>query len=505
MIYLSDFIIYFLLVNIILISILGFGVIVSKILDFRPLFDSTLSHYFILGLIFIGSISILINTIIPLSDYYSILIIFLGSIIFIGYYNKIFTNFRIFLLTILPISLLAIIISFYAGLSDDYDYHWLTILNYKNFELFQIEHERRVSYNSHWLFLNSIFFILNIKSSLYPLSALLFAIIQIDFFKILKKNLNHNQTIAIFTLFCLVFLFGVTNIFKDFGTDIPGAIISMFILLNMFMCIEKKHENKFNIVIYIILLINFVIMIKITNSLIYLYFLVFLFLFNFNIKKLFSIKIFIVFLPLALWIFQNINISGCIVWPISSLCIFNRELTYEELYLIESFAKGDRTVLMNTDGFAWITEWFTNHFKKIIETYLVFTIFLILPLIVFKIKNKNIKFLNKILENFRIVEFKKSLFFIYPTILANLIWFFFYPAYRFGIFYNMVLIFFILYFFWFVMTDYKVFFKKVSFLLITIAMIFFIYENIIRFNWYHKKYGDIWPPIINDQIILKYD
>ena len=55
------------------------------------------------------------------------------------------------------------------------------------------------------------------------------------------------------------------------------------------------------------------------------------------------------------------------------------------------------------------------------------------------------------------------------------------------------------------MTDYKVFFKKVSFLLIAIAMIFFIYENIIRFNWYHKKYGDIWPPIINGQIILKYD
>ena len=91
------------------------------------------------------------------------------------------------------------------------------------------------------------------------------------------------------------------------------------------------------------------------------------------------------------------------------------------------------------------------------------------------------------------------------TIISNLIWFLYYPAYRFGIFYNLVLIFFLLVPFWKNIILNNKLNKFFSRGLIFVALLFFIYENIERIDDQQNKYGNIWPPINNKyEIINKF-
>ena len=78
------------------------------------------------------------------------------------------------------------------------------------------------------------------------------------------------------------------------------------------------------------------------------------------------------------------------------------------------------------------------------------------------------------------------------------------PAYRFGIFYNLSLIFFLLFPFWISLQKLNLeFFKRSSKILIIIALLFFSYENIAKLEWYILKYGENWPPI-NSGILIRH-
>ena len=119
MIYFSNFLIYFILLSTILISIIGYGILTSRVFSFHPFFNFNISHYFIIGLIFIGSISVVVNSIYPITDYYTISIITLGIFLFINQHKVIFKNLKKIFFYLFPITILAFLISFYAGLSDD--------------------------------------------------------------------------------------------------------------------------------------------------------------------------------------------------------------------------------------------------------------------------------------------------------------------------------------------------------------------------------------------------
>ena len=88
-----------------------------------------------------------------------------------------------------------------------------------------------------------------------------------------------------------------------------------------------------------------------------------------------------------MWFFQNINISGCLIWPIEITCFKNNELAIKEREIIES-CKGDRITSNTVEGFSWIKIWFDSHFVKLIETYLVFILLLFLPVLFLFIKSK---------------------------------------------------------------------------------------------------------------------
>ena len=154
---------------VILISILGYGQIIRKYNPLNQLYNFK-NLVFIQGLMFVSFFTIPFNYLSAITNFFSILILLLGSIIYIFYFSQL-SNKKKELKFLLIIIFISFIISFFSGVSDDFNYHYETIKNFKNYNLFEISHHRRISYNSHWLFLNSVFSIDYLTSTILILTA----------------------------------------------------------------------------------------------------------------------------------------------------------------------------------------------------------------------------------------------------------------------------------------------------------------------------------------------
>ena len=485
--------------TLILISILGYGTLINKIL-FTNEFELGLKNLiFIQGLIFTGFFFTIFNFFIPISNNSSLLLILCGILIYVYFLFK-KQEIRIELFFVLFVSLLSILYSFYSGFNDDFNYHYETIKNYKNKNLFDILHHRRISYNSHWLFLNSIYSLSFFTSTLVILSSLFFSISIYDFLNLCKKTLNQGKYyISIISFFCLIFFLGALNHLKDLGTDIPGVIVSIYIILlitNKFL--EKSKESSENIFLISILLLQFAFIIKISNFLVVLF--IFLLIFEIKYRKLNYFLFLVICLIPVPWFFQNYIISGCLIWPVTITCFSNIDLAIKEINIIGAFAKGDQHNSMNLGNFNWILIWLDNHLYKILEIYFIYLILLFVPFLYVYLKIKNsstyiIKyFRNKYFENYYI-------FLILFIVICNLIWFFFAPAYRFGIFYNLFLIIFLLVPLWLFMIKYSFkFITAYAKVILVVVFIYFIFENLMRLDWYTKRYN-IWPPINQGELL----
>ena len=75
-----------------------------------------------------------------------------------------------------------------------------------------------------------------------------------------------------YAFFSLVFFIGVLNKSENYGTDFPGVIVCIYILL-IFINFIENEENKIDFKSFIImfLLANFAFMVKITNFLVYIF------------------------------------------------------------------------------------------------------------------------------------------------------------------------------------------------------------------------------------------
>ncbi len=484
-----------------LLSILGFGNFINKNIIIFKINLELKNLIFIYGLIFLGFIFIIINFFFPISNFYSILTIIFGSTLYSYYFFKKDNRKNEFFFILITL-IFSSFYSFYAGLSDDFNYHYETIKNFKNQNLFEILHHRTISYNSHWLFLSSIFNISYFTSTLFILTSLFFSIFIYDLFNLSYGILkNRSNYLSIISFLFLIFFLGVLNNYKDLGTDIPGVIVCFYVLIIIIHFIfDEKLKNLNEIFLLILLLVYFSIIVKVTNALVVLF--LFFLLFKISFKKLnfFKILLFSLF-PLA-WLFQNFIISGCLIWPISITCIYNVDLAINESYLIESFAKGDISTTMEVNSFTWINIWVTNHLNKMLEIYLAYIVILIIPILYLLFKKENIK---KILIKFlkeKYFDFNYKLLLLI-IIICNVVWFLNAPAYRFGIFYNLLFIVFSILPFWIFLFE-KSFnfittYSKVIFILICI---YFIFENINKIDWYNKRY-DMWPPILKEELLKR--
>ena len=495
---LTTIIFYPFLILITFMCIMGFGTLFNFFIKDNENYLDLNNITFFKGLILVGIICNGINFFLPINNYVTLIIIIFGIFFYLFnfYYNKNKVNKLLFVISVVVFSF---IFSFYSGVSDDFIYHLETVKNFKNKNIFEIDHHRMISYNSFWLFLNSIFTLDNNYSTIFILGALVYSICILDFYFLYKKSiLNDYYYTGIYSFFVVIFLLGVINNYKDFGTDIPGVIISFYVfILVSFRIFDEKENFSTNWLIILLLLIQFVFIIKLTNALLFL-FLTLLFL-NYKFVKIKSLYIILTPLITLLWFFQNYNISGCIVWPIDMLCL-NNDRALNEIYLIKSFARGDIAVSINITDFKWILLWLKTHSHKLIETYLIYFLLLLTPIVIIYLKS-NIE------DKIKLISIKKILFnlnyilLISIILLSNIVWFFYAPAYRFGIFYNLNLILIFILPFWINIFKNKLnLITRICTVYIFLISSYFLYENIKRIDWYSKKY-DIWPPIINDQLI----
>ncbi len=481
-----------------LISIMGYGYIFKHLFKNKLQIMNLKNPIFIQGLFFIGCISAVINFFIPLTNPISLTILLIGFLINLIFFEKFILKKKKIIFVFFVI-ILSSFLSINAGINDDFNYHLDTILNYKSKTLFEIEHSRRVSYNSFWLFLHSIISVDYFTSTYFVLGSVIYSIALYDSLKLFRKSIKkENYYVGICSFFVIVFLIGVLNKYKEFGTDIPGFILSIYILYVLFNnSFDDKNYYSNEILQAILILACMAFVIKITNTLIFLYLIVILT--RIKYSKLNLIYLSIPFCIVIIWFFQNYNISGCLVWPQEISCFKNSHLAVEEAYLIESFAKGDINTQINANGFDWISVWLKNHSTKMIEIYLLYFILLLSPIMYFYFFSKE-----KIYK-FNFFSNKDYLLFLSLVFVANSFWFLIAPAYRFGLFYNLSFIILLLLPFWIILI--KKFKKKIkiySTSLIIVVSIYFIIENILKYSWYEKRY-DIWPPIKNGKIIERKD
>ena len=493
-------ILYPLITLFILLSILGYGLIFDSIFKSKIKILNLKNIVFIKGLIFSGSICILVNIFFPISNNISICIILFGIGIYFYYFLRDIDKKKEYFFLIYVI-IFSFIYSFYAGVNDDFDYHIKIIDNFKNSNLFSINHESRISYNPHWLFLNSIFTLSYLSSSLFAVSSILYSILIYDLYRIFHKSFRKEFIYTgIISFLILVFFLSVLNKYKEIGTDVPGVIISFYIFIILVINIfDKKQEIKQEDFFTIILFSSFIFIIKITNTLIIFY--LFLSLFYIHFSKI-KIRFFLISIIIpSLWFSQNYIISGCLIWPIEFTCFKNNELAQIETNAIEAFAKGDINISTNIlNSYDWINIWIKNHSTKMIETYLLYFLLMTIPIFYtyFLVVTKSINLQKNAFSIFKEINF---LFLFLITILTNLIWFFNAPAYRFGIFYNLTLLILLLLPFWKIIFDINFeYLKKFCKFILVFSLLFFLFENTKKIFWYFERY-DSWPPVENMRII----
>ena len=180
-------IIYFLTSFCFLTCIFGYGRLINEFINLDTFWLKIEILNFFIGLIFLGFLGILISFFSPISDLISFLIITIGIIFYLIKFLNI-NNKNKELINTLIILIISIAFSFYAGLNDDYGYHYETIKNYKFFPVNEIDHHRWISYNSHWLLINSIFYLTFNTTSLFVLTGLIYSIAILDLWKIYKHN-----------------------------------------------------------------------------------------------------------------------------------------------------------------------------------------------------------------------------------------------------------------------------------------------------------------------------
>ena len=153
-----------------------------------------------------------------------------------------------------------------------------------------------------------------------------------------------------------------------------------------------------------------------------------------------------------IWIVKNLIISGCFIFPVTSLCSenflwSNKNLSKSVSIENEAWAKGWPDYVDNTNldkdkkvsienyskNFYWFKTWSSNHFKLIFKVIIIYLLILLIVLAIF-FKRQNAKKINE--KNFE----KYIYWIIFILIISNIIWIIKIPVFRYGYSYVISLI-----------------------------------------------------------------
>jgi len=456
------------------------------------------------GLIILSFIALFFNFFFSLSKYLNTLVLILPLIILIKkkdiYFNFQFLTF-LFLSTII-ISVLILESDVFRPDAGLYHIPYIKILNDEKIIFGLSNLHFRYAHISIMQYLaaisNNLIFGNN---GIVFAQALVASAVIINFsYKIYILNKNKEYSFYFFYLIgSLIFISYKMNRYGEYGNDAPSHFLVFFLISEILSLKEHKAKDICNNFI----LIAFIIFNKIT-----LLMCLFLGLISLNKSKIVEIfklkRFYFLFFFIFLWLIKNIIISGCLLYPVKSLCFENLLWTnIKELKLVsaenEAWAKGwpdyvknqnlnNEKIISNKDyskNFYWLRYWSNGHLNKIVDIILPYLLFLLLLTIFFKIYiNSKKKFI------FR----KDYLYLIFIMFLGSVFWFIKVPVYRYGYSYFISLISLLFAYTCMHFFDFKnKIYKLINYLLI-ICILIIATKNILRILKIDNNYNNYpWP------------
>ena len=438
----------------ILTSILGYGFFVSsKVIKLK---DYNLGYQGIIGIFALLLISYASTQFLAHNEIFNSLILILGLILFLIFSKKINTGKKDYKLLFL-IFLFSLIFILVGKNHDDFHYYHfpyiITLTEYPHpLGLGNLNHGFKT--HSSIFLLSSLFHLPGAKYSLFhlaPAYILIFSnyiILKLIFNKEVQKNYNF---ITFLSLSSFVFI----NIFfyrlGEHGTDRSAMILIILLVLNLLYFINK-NENKINEDYLKIFTIVFTIIASLKAFyLIYIIILIPLIMHVYkktkSIRNFFNLNLLFCFFLIGFVLLTNFFNTGCLLFPEKKTCFFDITwslspdvLDYLSLHY-ENWAKAgsgagyslaQNEKLNYISDFNWISNWVDRYFFNKVSDLIYSLIFILLIFIsAFKGKKSTKTFNRKY----------KTLSFL--LLIIFLIWFMFHPTLRYGGYHLFFFLFFI--------------------------------------------------------------
>ncbi len=491
------YLIYYYLISF---CLLGYGFLLSRILNLKFINFGFLGLF---GISFLISISYL-TTLFFVHDYFFNLVILISGIfLFTLFYKKKFYKYLLQHLIIFTVLIIFILV---AKNHDDFSYYHYPY----SYFLTQFEHPIGFGHlnngfrnPSSIFFLNSLFYYPKIEFYLLNISQVFF----LGFSNIILINLIFNKKIfkkLKFINFLSLLVLSFINIFfyrlAEHGTDRSGMILILIIIILIFLILNNNNKlrfiNELNLFYIILILLTILISLKpfylIYSPLILCIFTIKFFRINFY-KIIYSKIIFYSYIFVFFIFFFNFINSGCLVYPAAFTCFdnlqwsFSKQMVGEVNEWYELWAKAGASpnyIVENRSeyisNFNWLNNWINNYFfNKVSDFLLGLTLFILIFGKVFLRLDKKI-YLTK--------QIKYKIVYIF-LLICLIEWFFKHPALRYGGYQLFALICFIPLALLFNSQKmlYKNFYKK-SFIMVIIIFIIFFSRNLNRIIEENEKY-----------------
>jgi hypothetical protein len=431
-------------------TIAGYGILSKKIFNLSSFSENFINNFFF-GIILLSYVGIFINIFTPLTSVISYIVISLGLFLFFLNFKNFFN--KIFFYQIIFCSFVVFFLLIKSNVYDDFPLYYLpaiTKITESNIVLGLSNIHFRFGHNFSIFYATALF-----KNNLlgYQWSYLIPALIYANFIVFLIVNIQkkNNNTLLFFLSLCLLSLYLVK--FYDFGNhglDIPASIYFFIIVFMFLKSFEKNIKDKeiINLLKKILIISLFLITLKISF--------IPAFVFSFIIivkfwKKIVFIKkknIIIIFLPFLIWIFSNLLITSCVIYPKKEFCIDLPWASPEEKWIsspdevfieLSAWSKGwvdslpSRSMTFQTREDSinhqksflssnWLVA-YSHHFKNHVLKFIIISL-IIVSLVTFYLRQRLVT-INKSDNRFLLFLFAYS-------ILATSYWFFTAPLLRFG-------------------------------------------------------------------------
>ncbi len=411
------------------------------IIDKKIRESDNIFEFLFFGIFLIGFISLFLNFFVSLNKFINLIIFFSPFVLFLLIFNKNFLK-KILVLSI-PISLLLLLTMSYDGTyrPDAGSYHlpYISILNEHKILIGISNIHFRFGHTSIIQYVSSIYnnYIFGEQGITVPIGLIFCNFIGYCIYELFNRKNNYLQKILIFSL--VSFVFFRVNRYSDFGNDAPANLLFFYLIIESVKGTDAIIKLKKTILASTFIFLN-----KVTLLLGFLIPLFYIFR-NLKIKFLLNKVSIFSLIFLSLYFGKNILVSGCLMFPIEQTCI-EKVFWYDKnsdrgsnaintRLENEAWTKG----WMNQKGqkkshedylknYNWLEIWISSEGKKIIDKllpYSIFTIILLISLLIYEKKNKNI-IKNK--PNLSI-DFYLCLV---VSIVGSILWFLKFPVFRYG-------------------------------------------------------------------------